>query len=59
MLQRKENVDKNLDPDAEWLLICHMCSNTRMKLLSSSFFQGITRFICLIIKKIMGILDNA
>ena len=28
MLWRKENVDKNLDPDAEWPLICHMCSNT-------------------------------
>ena len=28
-LRRKENFDTNLDPDPEWLLICHMCSNTK------------------------------
>ena len=28
-LQREENFDTNLDPDPEWLLICHMHSNTK------------------------------
>ena len=28
-LQSKENFDTNLDPDPEWLLICHMSSNTK------------------------------
>ena len=28
-LQRKENFHTNLDPDPEWLLICHMYSNTQ------------------------------
>ena len=28
-LERKENFDKNLDPDPEWLLICHMRSITK------------------------------
>ena len=33
-LQRKENFDTNVDPDPEWLLICHitfrhMRSNTK------------------------------
>ena len=28
-LRKKENLDTNLDPDPEWLLICHMCSNTK------------------------------
>ena len=28
-LQSKENFDTNLDPDLEWLLICHMSSNTK------------------------------
>ena len=28
-LQREENFDTNLDSDPEWLLICHMCSNTK------------------------------
>ena len=28
-LQRKENVHTNPDPDPEWLLICHMRSNTK------------------------------
>ena len=25
----QENLDINLDPDPEWLLICHMFSNTK------------------------------
>ena len=28
-LQSKDNFDTNPDPDAEWLLICDMCSNTK------------------------------
>ena len=28
-LQRKENFDTNPDPDPEWLLICHIRSNTK------------------------------
>ena len=28
-LQRKENLDTNPDPGPEWLLICHMRSNTK------------------------------
>ena len=28
-LQSKENFDTNPDPDPEWLLICHMSSNTK------------------------------
>ena len=28
-LQRKKIFDTNLDPDPEWHLICHMCSNTK------------------------------
>ena len=28
-LQRKENFHINLDQDPEWLLICHMYSNTQ------------------------------
>ena len=28
-LQSKENFDTNPDPDKEWLLICHMRSNTK------------------------------
>ena len=28
-LQRNENFDTNPDPDPEWLLICHMSSNTK------------------------------
>ena len=28
-LQRKENFHTNLDPDPEWLSICHMYSNTQ------------------------------
>ena len=28
-LQKKENFDTNPDPDLDWLLICHMRSNTK------------------------------
>ena len=28
-LQRKEKFNTNLDPDPEWLLICHLCSNAQ------------------------------
>ena len=28
-LLRKENFDTNPDPDPEWFLICHMCSNAK------------------------------
>ena len=28
-LQSKENFDTNPDQDPEWLLICHMLSNTK------------------------------
>ena len=28
-LRRKENFDTNLDPDLEWLLICHTFSNVK------------------------------
>ena len=28
-IQSKENFDRNPDPDPEWLLICHMSSNTK------------------------------
>ena len=28
-IRRKEKFDRNLDPDPEWLLICHMCSNAK------------------------------
>ena len=27
---KKINFDANLDPDPEWLLICAMCSNTKL-----------------------------
>ena len=36
-LQRKEIFDTNLDPDPEWLSICHTSSNAlALKLLSCS-----------------------
>ena len=28
-LQSNKNFDTNPDPDPEWLLICHMSSNTK------------------------------
>ena len=28
-LRRKENFDTNPDPDPEWPLLCHMCSNAK------------------------------
>ena len=28
-LRGKENFDTNLDPDPEWVLICHVHSNTK------------------------------
>ena len=29
-VMKKINFDSNLDPDPEWLLICAMCSNTKL-----------------------------
>ena len=40
-LRKKETFDTNLDPDPDWLLICHMCSNEKNEAIGMLF---VTRY---------------
>ena len=55
-LQRKENVNTNLDSDPGWLMIHHRCSNTKYSSCCALCkMVSYMHFIWLTIKKVMRI----